>query len=534
MASPLRTSDPERLGSYRITGRLGRGGMGTVYLGEDERGRQVAVKVINAELADEEAFRARFRREVTAARQVRRFCTAAVLDARLDGEPLYVVTEFVDGPGLDQAVAERGPMYGGNLEGLAVGIATALSAIHGAGIVHRDLKPSNVMLSSTGPRVIDFGIARALDAVDGPTRTGQFVGTPSYIAPEILRGGEITPAADVFSWGCVVAYAGTGRAPFAGNTVPEIIHRVISDPPVLDGLDPALLPLVSRALAKDPAQRPSHNELLTSLTGHAPASVPPQPPTVATPLTTSSTREDSAPPSRRVPGARKVGAIAAAVVAVLLVGVLGWTMFGPADGPPEPGTAIVLKDNFESTGSGWPNQSYDCGGYDTKLKVYSIGVKFTGDNRKTCATPGLRVSPTKRYLHDLKVKLFGGPANGQWDAGTWVLGKDKKWYDVVFRPDGTVRLVKWGADRGSELKSAKVEGFKSTGFNRLQVEVDLRGKGTKIKVWANGSAAIDHTDTDTPLREGDTGLVVNRPWNSAGTSEAWAQFDDYALSEIPE
>ncbi|WP_254716500.1 serine/threonine-protein kinase [Actinomadura sp. WMMB 499] len=263
----LRPGDPERLGPYRLTGRLGRGGMGTVYLGEDAGGRRVAVKVINRELAGEGSFRERFRREVTAARQVRRFCTAPVLDAELDRDPLYVVTEYIDGPSLEKAVQERGPLPGSDLEGLAVGVATALSAIHGAGIVHRDLKPANVLLSSTGPRVIDFGIARALDAADGPTRTGQFVGTPNYLPPEILRGEPITPASDVFSWGCVVAYAGTGAAPFAGETVPAIFYRVVHEEPNLEALDPALRDVVAAALDKDPRNRPSVQELLGRLVG---------------------------------------------------------------------------------------------------------------------------------------------------------------------------------------------------------------------------------------------------------------------------
>ncbi|TDE14158.1 serine/threonine-protein kinase, partial [Actinomadura sp. 6K520] len=277
MQAPLRDRDPRRLGPYRLLGRLGRGGMGTVFLGEDDAGRRVAVKVINAELADDEAFHERFRSEVTAARQVRRFCTAAVLDARLDGEPLYVVTEYVAGPPLETAVKENGPLRGGDLEALAVNIATALSAIHGAGIVHRDLKPSNVLLSPTGPRVIDFGIARALDATDGPTRTGQFIGTPAYMAPELMHGREITPAADVFSWGCVVAYAGTGRAPFGGGTLPEIINRVTGGEADLDGLDPALRDLVARSLAKDPAERPAVKQLIQTLTGEEepPATPPP-------------------------------------------------------------------------------------------------------------------------------------------------------------------------------------------------------------------------------------------------------------------
>ncbi|MFS2292737.1 MAG: serine/threonine protein kinase, partial [Actinomadura sp.] len=282
MQAPLRDRDPRRLGPYRLLGRLGRGGMGTVFLGEDGSGRQVAVKVVNAELADDEAFHERFRSEVTAARRVRRFCTAAVLDARLDGEPLYVVTEYVAGPSLERAVREGGPLRGGDLEALAVNIATALTAIHGAGIVHRDLKPSNVLLSPTGPRVIDFGIARALDASDGPTRTGQFIGTPAYMAPELMHGREITPAADVFSWGCVVAYAGTGRAPFGAGTLPETISRVTGGEPDLEGLEPAVRDLVARALAKDPAERPAVKQLIQTLTGED--EPPEDPPAVALPV----------------------------------------------------------------------------------------------------------------------------------------------------------------------------------------------------------------------------------------------------------
>ncbi|MFC6886157.1 serine/threonine-protein kinase, partial [Actinomadura yumaensis] len=303
MPSPLRPSDPREVGPYRLTGRLGRGGMGTVYAGEDATGRPVAVKVVNADLAETEAFRVRFRREVTAARRVRRFCTAPVLDARLDGDPLYVVTEYVDGPTLDQAVRERGPLRGGDLEGLAVNIAMALGAIHGAGIVHRDLKPSNVLLSPTGPRVIDFGIARALDAGEGPTRTGQFMGTPAYVAPELMRGGEITSAADVFAWGCVVTYAGTGETPFAGRNLSEVMFRVAHEPPRLGGLDPDLRDLVSAALDKDPARRPSAQDLLAQLTGQ-PAAVPAREAAPAPLLTGPNPEPAAEPPGRKRRGLR--------------------------------------------------------------------------------------------------------------------------------------------------------------------------------------------------------------------------------------
>ncbi|TDD25163.1 DUF4389 domain-containing protein [Actinomadura sp. KC06] len=266
-AEPLEQDEPRVLGPYRLLGRLGRGGMGTVYLGAEPDGRRVAVKVVNRELAGEAAFLARFRREVTAARRVHRFCTAPVLDAGLDQDPPYIVTEYIDGPSLEKAVDGKGPLPGSDLEGVAVGVATALAAIHGAGIVHRDLKPANVLLSSTGPRVIDFGIARALDAPDGPTRTGQFVGTPAYIAPEVLRGEPVEQASDVFSWGCVVAYAGTGRPPFQGKTVAETFHRIGNDEPDLDGLDPRLRDVVAAALGKDPRGRPTARQILTRLVG---------------------------------------------------------------------------------------------------------------------------------------------------------------------------------------------------------------------------------------------------------------------------
>ncbi|MFG2090440.1 DUF4389 domain-containing protein [Spirillospora sp. NPDC048824] len=284
-AGPLEQDEPRVLGPYRLLGRLGRGGMGTVYLGAEPDGRRVAVKVVNRELAGEPAFLARFRREVTAARRVHRFCTAPVLDAELDQDPPYIVTEYIDGPSLEKAVQGKGPLPGSDLEGLAVGVATALAAIHGAGIVHRDLKPANVLLSSTGPRVIDFGIARALDSPGEPTRTGQFVGTPSssphpppikrrvslgstnYIAPEVLRGEPVEQASDVFSWGCVVAYAGTGRPPFQGKTVAETFHRIGTEEPDLTGLDPRLREIVAAALAKDPRGRPTARRLLTRLVG---------------------------------------------------------------------------------------------------------------------------------------------------------------------------------------------------------------------------------------------------------------------------
>ncbi|MGK5556705.1 serine/threonine-protein kinase, partial [Actinomadura kijaniata] len=265
-ADPARRPE-EWVGPYRLIRVLGEGGMGTVHLASAPDGGRVAIKVLRPEVTGSAEFRERFRREVTAARQVRPFCTAPVLDADLDGAPLYVVTEYVPGPTLEEVITARGPLRAADLQGLAAGVATALTAIHSAGVVHRDLKPANILLSPFGPRVIDFGIARTL-GVDSPmTQHNLTMGTPSFMAPEGLVGEPVTTAADVFAWGCVVAFAGTGRLPFGGQNNREILYNTVYGEPRLAGLDPALMGLVVRTLAKNPADRPTAAELLEELTG---------------------------------------------------------------------------------------------------------------------------------------------------------------------------------------------------------------------------------------------------------------------------
>jgi hypothetical protein len=268
VAGPLLPGDPRRLGGYRVLGRLGEGGMGTVFLASSVDGAPVAIKVIRAEYATNDQFRARFRAEANAARRVARFCTAQVLDVGTDGDAAYLVTEYIDGPTLAAVIAQDGPLRGSMLESLAIGVAAALNGIHTAGVVHRDLKPSNVLLSRMGPKVIDFGIARAVDGLDTLTDPGELIGTPAYMAPERF-GGRVTAATDVFTWGAVVTYAGTGRTPFGTGTPHELMHRVTHDEPHLDGLDPPLRDLVARALSKRPEARPSARELLLELVGEA-------------------------------------------------------------------------------------------------------------------------------------------------------------------------------------------------------------------------------------------------------------------------
>jgi predicted Ser/Thr protein kinase len=296
---PLQPGDPRAAGRYLLTGRLGAGGMGTVYLGHAAAGGPaVAVKVVHPELAADPSFRGRFAGEVAAARRVAPFCTARVLDADPAADPPYLVTEFVDGVPLGKAVLDGGPLDESTLHGVALGVAAALAAVHAAGVVHRDLKPANVLLSLSGPRVIDFGIARALDGPRPHTQAGTVIGTPGWMAPEQFRSslGPIGPASDVFSWGSLVAYAATGRNPWEarghsgqGLAPPPaaLAERIVHGRPDLDGLSGPLRRLVEAALAKDPARRPTSRALVDELlgverrAGAGPVPVPGGDPTVA-------------------------------------------------------------------------------------------------------------------------------------------------------------------------------------------------------------------------------------------------------------
>lgn len=263
----LRSGDPSRIGRYRLVGRLGAGGMGVVYLGEARDGARVAVKVMRAELADDDAFRVRFRREVASLSRVQGVCTVRVVEADTESPQPFLVTEYADGPSLAEHVSAAGPMQPGMLYGLATGLADALAAIHAVGVVHRDLKPSNVLLSASGPKVIDFGIAQALDAT-AVTRTGMAVGSAGFMAPEQIAGNAGQPA-DVFAWGLVVGYAASGLQPFGTGPTDAILYRIMHHSPELGAVPEELRPLVEAALDKDPERRPSARDLTATLTSPA-------------------------------------------------------------------------------------------------------------------------------------------------------------------------------------------------------------------------------------------------------------------------
>ncbi|MEU1539636.1 serine/threonine-protein kinase [Actinacidiphila glaucinigra] len=258
---PLQANDPSSIGPYRLLGRLGAGGMGRVYLGRSPGGRTVAVKVVRSELADDLEFRTRFQREVDAARRVGGVWSAPVLDADTDSPVPWVATRYVAGPALSEAVATFGPLSPQGVRALGAGLAEALEAVHGRGLVHRDIKPSNVLLSLDGPVLIDFGIARAMDATAALTSKGVVVGSPGYMAPEQVTGRPTGPAADIFALGAVLAFAATGSGPFTGDSAAVLLYKVAHEEPELDGVPEELRRIAESCLAKDPAVRPTPRRL---------------------------------------------------------------------------------------------------------------------------------------------------------------------------------------------------------------------------------------------------------------------------------
>ncbi|HET6856836.1 MAG TPA: serine/threonine-protein kinase [Streptomyces sp.] len=273
----LGPEDPQQIGAYRLLARLGAGGMGQVFLARSGRGRTVAVKLVRQELAEQEEFRSRFRQEVAAARRVGGRWTAPVLDADTEATIPWVATGYVAGPSLQSVVSPgpgagaHGPLPERSVHILGAGLAHALKDIHGAGLIHRDLKPSNVLITIDGPRVIDFGIARALETVTdaGLTRAGALVGSPGFMAPEQVRGEPITPACDIFCLGSVLAYAATGRLPFgtADSGVHALMFRIATQPPELGDIPDGLRDLIRDCLLQDPTARPTPEQILERTRG---------------------------------------------------------------------------------------------------------------------------------------------------------------------------------------------------------------------------------------------------------------------------
>ncbi|MFF1511206.1 serine/threonine-protein kinase [Streptomyces sp. NPDC058326] len=325
--------DPTHVGPFRTVALLGQGGMGRVLLGAAADGRLVAVKRVHADLAEDEGFRARFRREVDASRRVSGAYTAPVVDADPDAAAPWLASLFLPGPTLSEALEAGGVLPEETVRRLAAGLARALADVHRAGLVHRDLKPSNVLLTEDGVRVIDFGIARAAEAATRITHTGALIGSPAFMAPEQMAGGDPGPAADIFALGATLAVACSGKPPFDGDSVPSVLHAVVHEEPDLTAVPPGLRGLIGACLAKDPALRPTPQAVTTFL-GAVPGAARPWPEAVHARIAAQRAEVDrllrsapaAAPPPVPVPASppglaprRRRGPVAAAVAAGVLV-----------------------------------------------------------------------------------------------------------------------------------------------------------------------------------------------------------------------
>ncbi|MFI6596128.1 serine/threonine-protein kinase [Nonomuraea sp. NPDC050536] len=477
--------DGERvIGGYVLRRVLGRGGMGEVHLASTPTGSLAAVKVIHPALARDPAFRRRFEREVAAARRVARFCTAPVLDAGFDGETAYLVTEYVKGPDLAQAVREQGPFSGANLEALAVGIATALGAIHGAGVIHRDLKPSNVLLSPLGPRVIDFGIAQL---VDGDASASQAIlGTPAFMAPEQVRGEPLTPAADVYAWGGVIAFAGTGRLPFGGGAPHEVLYRIVNEGPVLDGLEAGMRGLVERAMAKDPRLRPTAQQLLADLMGGRRFT-----PETATQVVENTwtgpgsqvQRQDEEP--AKAARRRWPWVVAAAGLAAVVAG------------------AVVVPLTARES---WP--------YTADFRqAWAVGASQGGSARQVggayvlTANAGWRLwksAPRREPGGDVVISARARLEQGKGEYGVWCHGKQGSAgrYEFTLNDQGKASIVR-RRDGGQPTILYGPADAKTAQDNRIVAEC----AGTTLRLWVNEELLAKVTD-DQPFESGEAGVLA--------------------------
>ncbi|GHH01768.1 protein kinase domain-containing protein [Streptomyces lanatus] len=352
---PLYKDDPKSIGGYRLVGRLGSGGMGVVYRGRARSGREVAVKVVHAQYAEDPVFRTRFRQEIEAVRKVSGAFTAPVLDADPEAVRPWMATQYVPGPSLAARIRDGGPLKGTELRRLALGLVEALRDIHRAGVVHRDLKPANVLMAEDGPRVIDFGISRAAENHNTLTETGQMIGTPPFMSPEQLTDARsVGPASDVFSLGALLVFTITGKGPFDADSPYLTAYRVVHDAPVLDGVPGPFQAILERCLAKEPADRPE----LDALEGEFVATLPE---TGEDDQATVTLRSDEVAMVRtrpaEPPGRRRVRPLwaTAGTVGALALGLTGYLLLGPGDdgAPAGAGAGAAAPSRWAAVPSGW-------------------------------------------------------------------------------------------------------------------------------------------------------------------------------------
>ncbi|MFH9364510.1 WD40 repeat domain-containing serine/threonine protein kinase [Streptomyces anulatus] len=461
---------PAEIGPYRLEGLLGEGGMGRVYLGRTPAGSAVAVKVVHRAYAADPEFRKRFALEVAAARRVQGLYTVPVVAADLDaGEP-WLATAYAPGPSLQQAVGERGPLPADEVLTLTARVAEALETIHAAGVIHRDLKPSNIVLTAEGPKVIDFGIARAAD-VTAVTATGMRAGTPAYMAPEYIRGQQVTEAGDVFALGLVAHFAATGRLAFGGGSDHGVAYRIIEAAPDLDGCPESVRRVVARCLEKDPARRPTPAEVVrlcggaeTGATGDgrtptvvsAPPVTGPDAPTATAPARTPAPDADPVPPSPppyvALLGVVGVIALAAALVAVLLPS----SKKPPKSKQPYPVVAATAIFARGTSGIAFnrDGRTLATGGEDGKVRLWDVGTRKV---RATLIEKDWRGEPMRvlNVVFSADGKTLATRTSnhvvGVWDvAGRLEIRRiEEHAYSIALSPDG--KRITLGNSVGADL-----------------------------------------------------------------------------------
>jgi outer membrane protein assembly factor BamB len=535
---PLHSDDPKSVGGYRLVDRLGTGGMGVVYRARTRSGRDVAVKVVHAQYAEDAVFRTRFRQEIDAVRRVSGAFTASVVDADPEAVRPWMATQYVPGSSLAQRIRDRGPLRDGELRRLALGLVEALREIHRAGVVHRDLKPANVLIAGDGPRVIDFGISRAAEN-HTLTETGQMIGTPPFMSPEQLTDARtVGPASDVFSLGSLLVYTLTGKGPFDADSPYLTAYRVIHDAPVLDEVPPPLRAILAQCLAKDAADRPGLDELAEAFAAVLPEGDPEEPATV----TPAADVHAVTRPGRRL--RRRPVLVAVGTVGALVLGLTayllgpGWAESGDAKTPgPSP------TSRWASPPSGWkPWQT-------TVYKTASSGARkpLTGDGSLTGGDPQCRTQGDAVYCAGdgiLPVRVDGRTGRTVWRADIAPAGTERGSYasSVLGVVDGTVlvrqtvvteapvedqsRLVALDAETGDRLWTSEVVNadlpVKQIGDVVLVAEANTRTATARVprtgaELWSlDFPAGHDCQSTTTS----GTALYVSCVPNTLETSEA--------------
>ncbi|MDA2803785.1 WD40 repeat domain-containing serine/threonine protein kinase [Nocardiopsis suaedae] len=518
---PLDPSDPERIGDYRLTHRLGEGGMGRVYLGRTTSGRLVAVKVIRSGLVQDGGFRARFAREVDAARRVGGFHTAPVVGADLDAAQPWIATAYIPGPTLFQRVRDDGPVAPPDLHALVVGLAEGLKAVHDRGLVHRDLKPGNVILGDDGPRIIDFGIARPLDAESLTTREAVF-GTLPYMSPEQTNGSRVGPSSDVFSLGTVLAYAATGTNPFNGATMAETVHRLIGPPPDPGDMDPGTRALIADCWEPDPDRRPTPGAILARFEALPATAAEPAPedggsaassaPDTATAVEPTAEHGGAQPqeggagaparPPRRPRRARIMGT-AAALTALATVVVV---------------TVVALNADTGAEGGG-PGRSPSAAATDGNEPVLTIDTGHATSVGPLAFSPDGNVLATVSLDSSVRV----------WDTVTGervtvARGEDLWMSDVAFAPDGTTLAVTGYSEQGGMVMLRDTESWRVGDAMIRAPEDDYPVNG--LAYSPDGSTlATTSSDRDVSVRLWDIGTGEEiRPLPGEGSESFAVEF----------